>query len=102
MAEDVMVHLYFSRDFALGRVAGTDSAGEALRPFRQPGTLDAVDYGGYASVEVNWDTLPADCCDFFTLSGVTLPSRPGKHDVPVRIWEKRLGKSESVLTFNVT
>jgi hypothetical protein len=94
MAEDAVVHLYFSPEFSIGEFASSE-----METFVQG---ELADYPGHKTLSLHIGKLHADMLERFSVAPVGMPSRPGRYVVPVRVWEKRLGRSESALTFDVT
>jgi len=101
MAEDILVHLYFPPEFGLSAlsVPSKDPLAVSGRTFVQAGLSD---YIGYTTWSQRIDKLEADVYGPLSLGNVTMPSRPGRYNVPVVVWERRLGKSKSFLIFDVT
>lgn len=99
MAESVLVLLHFPSGFELSDLSGPSTYLEAAsgRTFSQPVLSRFVGLTWGAEIK----ELHADIFKNFSLGNVSMPTRPGKYDVPVEVWEKRLGRSESVLTFYV-
>jgi hypothetical protein len=101
MAESISVQLYFSPEFVLTdlKISSQEPTAARGRTFLQTGRAD---YAEYTTWGVDIPLLHADVFGILTLGNVTMPSGAGRYDVPFRVWEKRLGRTENVLTFDVT
>jgi hypothetical protein len=101
MAEDTLVHLYLPPEFVVRRLSGPsrNPIAEIAHAFVQP---ERADYAGYTTCEADIKEIHADMFELLSLGKVRMPRAPGRYDVPVRIWEKRLGRTQSALTFDVT
>lgn len=100
MAEELAVHIYFPKDFALvpQQSAGSEYAFNVGLPQAGP----HVDYPGYSTVAFEVKKLHEDQMNQIPLFQLTTPPQPGKYVIPVRVWEKRLGKSQDELTVEIT
>jgi hypothetical protein len=103
MAEDTLVHLYLPPEFVVRKLSGPSRSpiAEIAYTFVQP-KGERVDYAGYTTCEADIEEIHADMLCLLSLGKVRMPRAPGRYAVPVRVWEKRLGRTESALTFDVT
>jgi hypothetical protein len=100
MAEELVVHLYFPKGFVL--IPQTLVSNEFRFNVGTPQIGPHVDYPGYSTVSFESKNLHEDQLALIPTFELTSPSQPGKYVIPVRLWEKRLGKNPDELTVEIT
>jgi hypothetical protein len=97
MAQETVVHLYFPPEFKVGST-GRNRGRTSMEKFRQS---DLSEYPCHTTLRLGIEKLHADLSARFSV-WVKMPNRPSMYIVPFTVWEKKLGASDSALTFNVT
>ena len=91
MAEEVMVHVNFPPSFALAR-------GNGYGLVVQPSTST---FPGYKTANIRIGAMHEGIVQDLPTLKFTTPSQSSRYVVQVTVWEKRLGKSQHQLAFDV-
>jgi len=102
LGEKITASIYFPDEF--GEVTPGLSGGPLQIPqvtvIRQP-ILNVITYPNRTTASVVIADLYDDMAVTFA-ANITMPASAGSYRVPAYVWERRLGKSEQELTFEIT